>query len=55
MAGQAATHRTRPLLELELEGDGEWVRAVRQAAPAARVNVDAQESEGQSASRLAYL
>src|SRR6476661_5453981 len=48
MAEQAATHRTRPLLKLELEGDGdgERMRAARQAAPAARVNVDEQESVG---------
>ena len=36
MAEQAAANRTRPLLKLELGGDGdvERVRAVRQAAPA---------------------
>jgi L-Ala-D/L-Glu epimerase / N-acetyl-D-glutamate racemase len=46
MAEQAAAERTRPLLRLELgsEGDVERVRAVRQAAPAARLIVDAQES-----------
>ena len=46
MAGQAAANRTRPQLKLELGGDGdvERVRAVRQAAPAARLIVDANES-----------
>ena len=46
MAEQANAHRTRPLLRLELRGDGdvERVRAVRQAAPAARLIVDANES-----------
>jgi L-alanine-DL-glutamate epimerase-like enolase superfamily enzyme len=46
MAEQAAANRTRPLLKLELLGDGgvERVRAVRQAAPAARLIVDANES-----------
>ena len=46
MAEQAAANRTRALLKLELGGDGdvERVRAVRQAAPAARLIVDAQES-----------
>jgi L-Ala-D/L-Glu epimerase len=46
MAEQAAANRTRPLLRLELGGDGdaERVRAVRDAAPAARLVVDAQES-----------
>lgn len=45
MAEMAAAHRTRPLLRLELggEGDVERVRAVRDAAPAARLIVDAQE------------
>ena len=45
MAEQAAANRTRPLLKLELLGDGdvERVRAVRQAAPAARLIVDANE------------
>ena len=45
MAEMAAAHRTRPLLRLELGGDGdvERVRAVRDAAPAARLIVDAQE------------
>ena len=46
MAEQAAANRTRPLLKLELGGDGdvERVQAVRQAVPAARIIVDAQES-----------
>jgi L-alanine-DL-glutamate epimerase-like enolase superfamily enzyme len=46
MAEQAAAHRTRPLLRLELGGDGdvERVRAVRAAAPSARLIVDANES-----------
>jgi L-Ala-D/L-Glu epimerase len=46
MAEQATAHRTRPLLRLELGGDGdiERVRAVRQVAPAARIIVDANES-----------
>jgi L-Ala-D/L-Glu epimerase len=46
MAEQAAANRTRPLLKLELGGDGdvERVRAVRHAAPAARLIVDANES-----------
>jgi L-Ala-D/L-Glu epimerase len=46
MAEMAAAHRSRPLLRLEISGDGdvEHVRAVRQAAPAARLIVDAQES-----------
>jgi L-Ala-D/L-Glu epimerase len=46
MAEMAAAHRTRPLFKLELGGDGdiERVRAVRQAAPAARLIVDANES-----------
>jgi L-alanine-DL-glutamate epimerase-like enolase superfamily enzyme len=46
MAEQAASNRTRPLLKLELGGGGdvERVRAVRQAAPAARLIVDANES-----------
>jgi L-alanine-DL-glutamate epimerase-like enolase superfamily enzyme len=45
MAEQAAANRTRPLLRLELVGDGdvERVRAVREAAPAARLIVDANE------------
>ena len=51
MAEMAAAHRTRPLLRLELggEGDVDRVQAVRQAAPAARLIVDAAErwSEGQ--------
>ena len=46
MAEQAAANRTRPLLRLELAGDGvvERVQAVRQASPAARLIVDANES-----------
>ena len=46
MAEQAVANRTRPLLRLELGGDGDVdrVRAVRQAAPAARLIVDANES-----------
>jgi L-alanine-DL-glutamate epimerase-like enolase superfamily enzyme len=46
MADQAAANRTRPLLRLEFVGDGvvERVQAVRQAVPAARLIVDAQES-----------
>ncbi len=47
MAEQAAAaNRTRPLLKLECLGDGdvERVRAVRQAAPAARLIVDANEN-----------
>jgi L-alanine-DL-glutamate epimerase-like enolase superfamily enzyme len=46
MAELAAAHRTRPLFKLELggEGDMERVRAVRQAAPAARLIVDAGEN-----------
>ena len=46
MAEQAAANRTRPLLRLELRGDGdvERVQAVRHAAPAARLIVDANES-----------
>ncbi len=45
MAEQAAAHRTRPLLRLELGGDGDIdrVQAVRKAAPAARLIVDARE------------
>jgi L-alanine-DL-glutamate epimerase-like enolase superfamily enzyme len=46
MAEQAAANQTRPLLRLELGGDGdvERVRAVRQTAPAARLIVDVNES-----------
>ena len=46
MAEMAAIHRAQPLLKLELGGDGdvERVRAVRQAAPAARLIVDANEA-----------
>jgi L-Ala-D/L-Glu epimerase len=43
MAEQATANRTRALLKLELGGDVERVRAVRQAAPAARLIVDANE------------
>ena len=50
MAELAAANRTRPLIRLELGGDGdvERVRAVRQAAPAARLIVDANESWAES-------
>ena len=46
MAELAAANRTRPLIRLELGGDDdmERVRAVRQAAPAARLIVDANEA-----------
>ncbi len=46
MGEMAAANRTRPLLRLELGGDGdvERVRAVRHAAPAACLVVDANES-----------
>jgi L-alanine-DL-glutamate epimerase-like enolase superfamily enzyme len=46
LAEQAAANRTRPLLRLELGGDGdvERVQAVRQAAPTARLIVDAREN-----------
>ena len=46
MAEQAAANRARPLLKLHLGGDGdvERVRAVRDAAPASRLIVDANES-----------
>ena len=47
MAEQAAANRTRPLLRLEFFGAGdvvERVQAVREAAPTARLMVDAQES-----------
>jgi L-Ala-D/L-Glu epimerase len=45
MGAAAAVQRHRPLLKLKLTGDGdiERVRAVRQAAPAARLIVDANE------------
>jgi L-Ala-D/L-Glu epimerase len=45
MAELAAANRTRPLLKLELGGDGdvERVQAVRHAAPTARLIVDANE------------
>jgi L-Ala-D/L-Glu epimerase len=46
MAELAAINRARPLLKLKLGGDGdvERVRAVRHAAPASRLIVDADES-----------
>jgi L-alanine-DL-glutamate epimerase-like enolase superfamily enzyme len=47
MAELAAANRIRPLLKLKLNGDGddvERVRAVRRAAPASRLIVDANES-----------
>jgi L-alanine-DL-glutamate epimerase-like enolase superfamily enzyme len=46
MAELAAANRARPMLKLSLGGDGdiERVRAVRQAAPSARLIVDANES-----------
>jgi L-Ala-D/L-Glu epimerase len=46
MAELAAANRARPLLKLVLGGDGdvERVRAVRRAAPASRLIVDANES-----------
>jgi L-Ala-D/L-Glu epimerase len=52
MAEMAAANRDRPLLRLELGGDGdvERVRAVRHAAPATRLIVDA--NEGWSERRL---
>ena len=45
MGEAAAAQRTRPLLKLKLTGNGdiERVRAVRRAAPAARLIVDANE------------
>jgi L-alanine-DL-glutamate epimerase-like enolase superfamily enzyme len=45
MGQAAAAQRTRPLLKLKVTGDGdvERVRAVRRAAPAARLIVDANE------------
>jgi L-alanine-DL-glutamate epimerase-like enolase superfamily enzyme len=50
MAEQAGAHRTRPLFKLELGGDGdmERVRAVRQAALAARLIVDVNEGWNES-------
>ncbi len=50
MAELAASHRARPLLKLQLGGDGdvERVRAVRHAAPASRLIVDANESWNES-------
>ena len=46
MAELAAANRARPLLKVKLGGDGdvERVRAVRRAAPASRLIVDADES-----------
>lgn len=46
MAELAAANRARPLLKLELGGDGdiERVQAVRQAVPASRLIIDANES-----------
>ncbi len=46
MAELAAANRARPLLQIELGGDGdvERVRAVRHAVPASRLIVDAKES-----------
>ena len=46
MAEQAVANRARPLLRLECWSDGvvERVQAVRQAVPAARLIIDAQES-----------
>jgi len=45
MGAAAATHRDRPLLKLKLTGDGDVARveAVRRAAPASRLIVDANE------------
>ena len=50
MAELAAANRARPLLKLKLGGDGdvERVRAVRHAAPASRLIVDANESWNES-------
>lgn len=55
MAAMAVTHRSKPWLKLELgaEGDDERVRAVRSAAPAARLIVDA--NEGWDDARLAAM
>src|SRR5580692_3447551 len=49
MGAAAAAQRARPLLKLKLTGDGdlERVRAVRRAAPAARLIVDANEGWGE--------
>jgi len=49
MGEAAAAQRSRPLLKLKLTGDGdiERVRAVRRAAPAARLIVDANEGWGE--------
>ncbi|MGE0418463.1 MAG: dipeptide epimerase, partial [Acetobacteraceae bacterium] len=50
MAELAVANRSRPLLKLKLGGDGdiERVRAVREAVPAARLIVDANESWNES-------
>jgi L-Ala-D/L-Glu epimerase len=50
MAELAAANRTRSLLKLQLGGDGdvERVRAVRHAAPASRLIIDANESWNES-------
>jgi L-alanine-DL-glutamate epimerase-like enolase superfamily enzyme len=50
MAELAAAHRAQKLLKLKLGGDGdvERVRAVRRAAPASRLIVDANESWNES-------
>lgn len=55
MGEAAAQHRTRPLLKLKVTGDGdlERVQAVRRAAPAARLIVDA--NEGWTARHFAEL
>ncbi len=55
MGEAAAQHRARPLLKLKLTGDGdvERVQAVRRAAPAARLIVDA--NEGWTARHFAEL
>ncbi|MGE0223142.1 MAG: dipeptide epimerase [Acetobacteraceae bacterium] len=59
MSEQAAAHRSWPVLRVELGGDGddERVRAVRDAAPAARLIVDAGErwTEQQLAAFLPVL
>lgn len=49
LAEMAAQHHSRPLLKLKLAGDGdiERVSAVRRAAPAARLIVDANEGWGE--------
>ena len=55
MGEAAAVQRARPLLKLKVTGDGdiERVRAVREAAPASRLIVDA--NEGWSAAQYAEL